>query len=104
MFKTLRCFARGYDGKYEAICIDLDISVVAGSLQEAQRCLNEAVEMYVHAAIEERPEVAKKLLSRRAPWHVRMGWIWSFALHMMISRPAGHDRTMHAGYEMACPA
>lgn len=104
MFKTLRCFARGHDGKYEAICIDLDISVVAGSLQDVQRCLNEAVEMYVHAAIEERPEVARKLLARRAPWHVRMGWIWSFALHMMISRPSGHERTMHAGYEMPCPA
>lgn len=104
MSTTLRCFARGYDGKFEAICIDLDISIVAGSLDEAQRCLGEAINMYVAAAVLEEPQVARRLLTRRAPWHVRVSWILSFALHMLVSAPAGRERTMHAGYEMPCPA
>lgn len=104
MVTTLRCFARGHDGRFEAICIDLDISIVAGSLDEAQRCLSEAVEMYVEAALQEEPAVARKLLSRRAPWSVRMSWILSFAIHMMVRKPSSRERTMHAGFEMPCPA
>lgn len=104
MQKTLRCFARGYDGRFEAICIDLDISVEARSLDEARRCLEEAIRTYVHAAVEESPKDAARLLSRKSPWHVRMNWIWSFALHMLLAQPSQADRTMHAGYDLPCPA
>jgi hypothetical protein len=104
MFRTLRCFARGYDDRFEAICIDLDISVEARTLDEARRCLEEAIRTYVQAAAQEQPAVARKLLSRRSPWHVRAGWILSFALHMMLSGHSRHERTMHAGYDLPCPA
>lgn len=104
MIKTLRCFARGYDGKFEAICIDLDISVTARTIQEAQAYLNEAVEMYIEAAAAEAPETAKRLLSRQSPWHVRLSWIWGFAIHMMFATAQGGKSSLHAGYEIPCPA
>ncbi|MDP3368662.1 MAG: hypothetical protein Q8M32_02300 [Brevundimonas sp.] len=104
MFKTLRCFARGHDDRYEAICIDLDISVEASSLDGARRCLEEAIRTYVHAAAQEDEATARRLLSRRSPMHVRAGWILSFAFHMLLASPSRHERTMHAGYDLPCPA
>tara|TARA_R110000787_G_scaffold204722_2_gene315216 strand:+ start:1005 stop:1373 length:369 start_codon:yes stop_codon:yes gene_type:complete len=104
MQKTLRCFARGYDDRFEAICIDLDISVEARTLDEARRCLEAAIRSYVEAAVKEAPDVAVALLSRRSPMHVRAQWILSFAFHMLFASPSRNEKSMHAGYDLPCPA
>ena len=104
MQKTLRCFARGSDGHFEAICIDLDIAIEARSLEEAKRTLNRSVQEYVKAAIQEEPAVARQLLTRRSPWHVRMSWICRFGIHMIFGRHDQEDRSLQAGYDLPCPA
>lgn len=71
MHKSLKCFAHGGWGSWEAICVDLDIAVQGRSLEEVKGTLREAIAGYVHDAAQEAPEVRDRLLKRRVPWHVK---------------------------------
>lgn len=104
MSRSLRCFARGRDGHFEAICIDLDISIVAGSINEAQATLNAAIIAYVEDALKEEPHIARQLLSRSSPFHVRASWIVSYAWHMMFAPRRSEEGNLQASYDLACPA
>ena len=99
--RVLRCYARGRADRWEAMCIDLDIAVEAGSRTEVARALEEAVEAYVRAALQEEPKEARRLMSRRAPWWVRMRIIWDAFLHLGLRR---QDEYRHAGFDLMCHA
>lgn len=98
--KPLLCFAHGQGDKWEAICLDLDLAVQGRSYEEVYEGLNRAVGTYVEDALKEGPEAARRLLRRKAPWHVRAGYIVSFILSTLLSR----DTEQRHGYTMPCAA
>lgn len=100
--RKLLCFAEGHGSSYEAICVDLDIAVEARSLKEAIGLLNDAIETYIADAMKEDEATARKLLSRRAPWHVRLGYKLRFVGHLLTRRRA--NDTEEASFDVACPA
>lgn len=71
MTKTLKCYAWGRHGDWEAICVDLDIAVSGRSLHEVVSLIEEAVDSYIKDAMQEDSLDRARLLSRKAPWHVR---------------------------------
>ena len=78
---SYRCFAHGREGDWEAICIDLDIAIQGGSFDEVRGLLNRAVATYVADAHREPAAVRDRLLNRRAPWFVSVG----FAVRLLLS-------------------
>lgn len=100
--RKLLCFAEGHGTSYEAICVDLDIAVEAQSLKEAIGLLNDAIESYIDDAMKEDEATARKLLSRRAPWHVRLGYKLRFTGHLLSRRRVNGSE--EASFDVACPA
>lgn len=100
--RALRCYAFGVAGDYEAICVDLDIAVQGSSFQEVYETLNAAVASYVQDAQKEDEATARKLLSRRAPWHVRTGYGLQFIAGLLARRVL--NGRSEASFDLACPA
>lgn len=98
--KPLLCFAHGQGDEWEAICLDLDLAVQGRSYEEVYEGLNRAVGTYIQDALKEKPDVTRKLLRRKAPWHVRAGYIGSFVLSTLLSR----DTEQRHGYTLPCAA
>jgi hypothetical protein len=99
--RHLRCYARGWADRWEAMCIDLDIAVEGASFADVQRKLSEAVHSYVAVAMQEDPANARRLLSRRAPCWVRWRIMFPTMLRL-VHQSRGKDQ--RAGFELACPA
>ena len=74
-------FARGRQGDWEAICINLDIAVQGGSFAEVQDGLRAAVYDYLAAVAEEQKEADRSALRTRAAsiWVVAL-WIWRLTI------------------------
>lgn len=100
--RVFRCYASGIQGDWEAICVDLDISVQGGSFKEVLDFMGAAVESYVDDALAESPSDAKRLLARRAPWHVRVKLALSSALHIL--RLDRDDDRLTANFDIPCHA
>lgn len=100
--RLLRCYARGTAGKWEAMCIDLDIAVEAGTRAEVEKLLEEAVLSYIQDAVAENPRQIERLLSRRAPFWVRWSIMLSAFRH--LTRTRSNNKTLHASFDLACPA
>ncbi|MBM3517467.1 MAG: hypothetical protein FJX56_06230 [Alphaproteobacteria bacterium] len=74
--KRVRCFAEGSSGRWEAICIDLDIAVQGRTFDEVYRSLDEAVRHFL-MDLERRPPTDRaRLLARRAPWTARLRFLF----------------------------
>lgn len=102
MAEKLLCFAEGHGDTYEAICVDLDLAVHGRSMREVVSLLNKAVESYVDDAMKEDEATARRLLSRRAPWHVRLGHKLRFATHLLTRRRRNGGE--EASFDVICPA
>ena len=75
MTRTLRCYAEGRDGDWEAICLDLDIAVQGRSFVEVFNSLNEAIEVYSES-VRALPEHERRhLLDRPAPLSLRLKFL-----------------------------
>lgn len=96
--RTLRCYVHGRDHDWQAICVDLDLAVQASSKRAAQKALEEAIISYIEDARAEAPEVARQLLARRAPWHVRAKLHLASVLYRLRTRG---EKT--ANFEVPCP-
>lgn len=71
------CHAIESAGVWEAVCPALDLSVQGRSLKEVQAMLEEAVQLFVAAVMEEAPADRDKLLNRLAspaPPSPRQSW------------------------------
>ena len=92
MAPTFLCYVHGRNRDWHAICVDLDIAVDAASPQEAEESLTTAIEMYLET-VSAMPEGERhRLLTRRAPWHVRfalMARAWLYRLRGQRERPRG---------------
>lgn len=102
MMRKLECFAFGTGSSYEAVCLDFDLAVTGSSFREVYDLLNSAIASYVDDALKENAETAAKLLSRRAPLTVRLGYRLSYAMHMFARRFM--DGGEHASFDLACRA
>lgn len=67
----LRCLASGRDDQWEAICVDLDISVQGRSFGEVHEALEDSIEMYLERVSELPEHEQMQFLTRRSPWYVR---------------------------------
>jgi len=99
--RTYLCYARSDGDGWEGLCIDLDIGVQGANLNEVVDALNEAVVTYVEDAKREEPATAQKLLARRAPWHVRLGYFLRTVRH--LAWPSS-DGQAAASFDVRCPA
>lgn len=98
--RTYLCYARSDGSGWEALCVDLDIGVQGESLNEVVDALNEAVVSYVEDAKKEDVATARRLLTRRAPWHVRLGHFLRAVKH--LAWPAA-DNQAAASFDVRCP-
>jgi hypothetical protein len=97
----VQCFARGRPGDWEAMCVDLDISVQGSSFEEVKALLDQAVAGFVRDAQEEDERNAARLLRRRAPFHVRWKLAFQYLIHTLTTSPEDDCR---AGFDLYCPA
>jgi len=99
--KKVQCYAHGSHGSWEAMCVDLDISVQGQSFEEVRALLNEALHSYVQDACAEDRRTAERLLRRRAPVGVRVKLAAAFLVNAIFDRK---DEECRAGFDLACPA
>ena len=94
--------ARGND-LWEAFYLDYDLAVQGRSFDEVRRDLFIAIEMYEQAALEEPEPVRSQLLSRKAPFFVRLMWAWRLFV-ARISRKSRCGNPAPFEFPLACPA
>lgn len=104
MRHSFYCVARGHEGSWEAICLDLNIAAQGRSRDEVKRLLNEAIQTYLEDARRELEPTRSQLLNRSAPWHVRA--LWAFRLHIgtLFGRRLDRGNDSAIGFQVACPA
>lgn len=102
MMRKLECFAFGSGSSFEAVCLDFDLAVTGNSFREVYDLLTQAINSYVDDALKENEDTARKLLSRRAPLSVRVGYRLSYAAHMFARRFLNGGE--HASFDLACRA
>ena len=98
--KTLKCYAWGRQGDWEAICVDLDIAVSGRSMHEVMETLQNAIRTYIADAMQEDEMNRARLLNRRSPWHVRA----KLALGSAYASFSAPKDDGHATFGVACPA
>lgn len=104
MRRSFTCYAHGHSDSWEAICIDLDIAVQGSSLDDVKYMLDHAIRTYLDDARSESPEVARRLLSRRAPLLVRIRMAFDVWRSNLRSRVDGDGAERSSNFEIACHA
>ena len=77
----LRCYAYRRGDVWEAICVDLDVAVFGPSEEHVKRSLVEAIDLHLESVAGLPDEARQAMLSRRAPWHVRLALALSSLAH-----------------------
>jgi hypothetical protein len=101
--RTLKCYAEGQPGRWEAICLDLDIGVQGGSLEEVFRSLNEAIELYLESLHELPHAERERFLHRSMPLSLRLKFLFH-VIRTMLSRRSGPDDKTRAEFLIPCAA
>jgi hypothetical protein len=99
---TLFCVARGHEGAWEAFCLDLDLAVQGRSFDEVKDLLEQVVAGYLASALAESEPTRSQLLSRRAPFSVRLTWGLRFLLATLFRGRSASDATV--GFPVSCRA
>jgi hypothetical protein len=97
--RILSCCAVGTADSWEAICLDFDITVQGHSFREVQDKLGEAIESYVHYVATLPEQEQKRLLARRAPWHVRAKFIAGTIFTLLFLRS---DHSKRHNFSIPC--
>ena len=98
---SLRCVAYPHDKRWVGLCLDLDIAVEAESPKRVVEVMGQAVADYVGDAMSQPEPIRSRLLSRRAPWHVRALWAWR--IFLATARPSlKQDDAIE--FPVLCPA
>lgn len=77
----LQCYTYRKGALWEAICTDLDVAVFGTSHEGVKRSLAEAVDLRLETIAGLPSQDRHALLSRRAPWNVRLGLHLLFRVH-----------------------
>ena len=89
--RKFRCYIRGRDSDWEAICTDLDIAVQGNSLENAKSLLEDAVNGFL-TELEDWPlDDQRRLLNRRSPFWLRVQFFILKNWHVMKSLSPGND-------------
>jgi hypothetical protein len=99
---VLVCVAHGHNGIWEAFCLDFDLAVQGVSLGDVRERLEHAVVDYVSAASAEAEPARSQLLSRRAPFFVRLSWAARFFFGTIFGR--SRDSGSAVGFPISCHA
>jgi hypothetical protein len=102
MRRRLLCVARGCDGDWEAICLDLDVAVQGESLDDVRSLLNQAICTYFEDARKEDDETRIRLVNRRVPFLTRLGYVLQLARHTLACSRDGDG--LQASFEIPCHA
>lgn len=100
---VVKCYARGFPGRWEAICVDFDIAVQGRSFEDVKRLLEGAVKTYIEDACAEEPRVARRLLGRKSPLSLRLRLMLAHWFNQTIARRAD-DQKFQAGFDLHCHA
>src|SRR5215475_4149213 len=84
--QVLVCVAHGHAQSWEAICLDFDLAVQGHSLAEVRDSIEQAIIDYIEAARAEAEPARSRLLSRRAPFWVRLGWAFRFFIRTISGK------------------
>lgn len=99
--QALLCLAEGRDGNWEGICLDFDIAVQGGSLEEVQRLLADAVGAYIRDALHEDDATQARLLHRRVPFLTQLLYRLRFAAAAFRN---GRSGDLHGAFQVPCHA
>ena len=91
MNRGLLCTLEERDGRWEAICLDLDIAVAADTFDDALRDLEQGIRSYIEAAGQEAPADRERLMSRSAPISLRVKSVAKFLLLALTHRADRHQ-------------
>ena len=86
----LRCYAYRRNAVWEAICTDLDVAVFGPSEEHVKRSLAEAIDLHLETVVGLPDQDRQAMLSRRAPWHVRLALELSSRVHDIRSKWRKH--------------
>ena len=86
----LRCHAYRRDAVWEAICTDLDVAVFGPSEEHVKRTLAEAIDLHLETVVGLPDQDRRAMLSRRAPWRVRLALELSSCVHDIRSMRRKH--------------
>jgi hypothetical protein len=75
--KLLRCYAVGHDGEWEAVCLDLCLSVQGRSFDEVRAKLDQSIAGYAEYVAELPVDEQEQFLRRRAPLSQRLEYYWT---------------------------
>ena len=71
MKNTATCYAWLHSGKWEAICVDYDLTAQGSSLEEVREELGDAIETFLSRVRELPSPDQARLLNRKAPFALR---------------------------------
>jgi len=91
MEEQFLCVARGSGEHWEGLCLDLDLAVQGHSFDEVRVLMSEAVSTYIEDASAENEHARSQLLARRAPFHIRLAWAFSFFRTALFGRKLDRD-------------
>jgi len=102
MKHVLRCYVEGREGQWEAVCLDLDLAVQAGSFESVIASLREAIKLHVEHVLSLPEAEQRRFWRRRAPLSLRLGFLWNVIKASM--RDGGGDGRQRAEILMPCAA
>jgi predicted RNase H-like HicB family nuclease len=98
--RSLRCYAEGGDGDWEAICLDLDIAVQGRSFEDVFDSLQAAISLYFESVAELPADQRPALLHRPVPVPVRL----KFLAHLVRGPFSGGDNRQRHQFTMPVAA
>jgi hypothetical protein len=100
--QVLVCVAHGHAQSWEALCLDFDLAVQGQSLAEVRDALEHAIIDYIDTARAESEPARSRLLNRRAPFWIRLGWAFRFFTRTISGKNRDSDSTI--GFPVSCHA
>jgi hypothetical protein len=103
MKKLIRIYAEGQDHGWEAVCLDFDVAVQGDSFQNALESLEIAISEYVQYVRTLPKEEQSALLTRKAPFSLRIKFAWLVFQGIFKSNNDGNGKG-RAGIMLPSPA
>jgi hypothetical protein len=101
MERRFLCYFEGQGDEWEAISVDYDIAVCGRSLDEVKRLLKSAILSYIEDAGKEEESERERLLNRRMPWTVHLGWKWRIIRQELHLK---RRSVVDGRFDLTCPA
>jgi len=98
----LLCSAEGSEGRWQAICLDLDLAVQGKSFEEVYEALNEMIVSYFETVSKYPAEEQARFLRRKAPFWLRVKVAASYLFSSLFGRDSDTDRHSFTATR-ACP-